>query len=270
MKIKHIIELVRHQSIILIVFSGAIFSVSAGDLLLTCSTPKGDTYEDGTPVSDGECYALVHTAEGATFQGFTADGRAIDPAKSYVALAAGLAKGGRCPPTLSQVLEANAATRTNGVWELFLLDTRAADGQPSGMDANGRLTRVNAWRRVNGRIRAKRGPLVSASAFEEVPADTSAAQLPSGVGVLPANAPQPRITGIRMVDGGVELTVSDTVPYLTYDIDGAAKLQDFGRRSRRVARRAQDGRANGVIRFEVPSYENADAGEARFFKVVRK
>lgn len=242
----------------------------AKDLVFTCSTHGGDAYADGTPVADGECYALVYTEKGTTFQGFTADGRALNPKASYVALAASLAKGGRCPTTLFQVLEANAATRTNGVWELFLVDTRAADGKPAGMGADGRLGRVNAWRRVPGRICAKRGSLMSTGAFEEVAADDSADRLEGGAGAVPAETPRPRITGIRVVDGAVKLTVADTVPYLTYDVDGAVAPHDFGRRSRRMARQPRDGRAGGEITLEVAPQEIAGAGSARFFKVIRK
>lgn len=244
-------------------------TASAGDLLLTCSTRGGDTYADGAPVADGECYALVHTADGATFRGFTADGRAVDPAKSYVALAAPLAEGGRCPPTLFQVLEENAKGREGGKWELFLVDTRGADGKPAGVDGNGALRRVNAWSRVKGRIRAKSGSLTSGASVETA-ADMSAERLAGGAGAVPADAPQPRIAGIRVVDGQVELTVADTVPYLTYDVDGAATPHDFGRKSRRMARKARDGRAGGVITLEVEPAALAGADGARFFRVVRK
>ena len=247
-----------------------VVQAGVGDLALVCSTRGGDTYSDGTPVVDGECYALVHTAEGATFQGFTADGRALNPVQSYVALAADLAEGGRCPPTLFQVLEANAESRTNGVWELFLLDTRGADGKPAGVDAKGALRRVNAWRRVPGKIRAKRGSALAGGAFEAVAADQSADRLAGGAGAVPADAPKPRITGIQVVDGQVRLTVADTVPYLTYDVDGAAAPHDFGRRSRRMARRARDGRVGGEITLEVAPADLAGADGARFFRIVRK
>ena len=187
-----------------------------------------------------------------------------------MALAAGLAEGGRCPPTLFQVLAANAEGREDGTWELFLLDTRGADGKPAGMGADGTLRRVNAWRRVNGRIRATRGSVSASGAFEEVAADVSADRLAGGAGAVPADAPRPRITAIQVVDGQVKLTVADTVPYLTYDVDGAAAPQGLGRHSRRVARRARDGRSDGEITFEVAPQDLAGADGARFFRIVRK
>lgn len=259
-----------NQVVGLILTLGLIGSALADDLLLTGSTRGGDTYEDGTPVADGECYALVHTTADATFRGFTADGRALDPSKSYVALAAPLAEGGRCPPTLFQVLEENARGREGGKWELFLLDTRTADGTPAGADAEGRPRRVNAWRRVKDKIRAKSGSLTSGETVETV-ADTSADRLAGAAGAVPADAPQPRITAIRVLEEGkVELSVADTVPYLTYDVDGAATPHEIGRRSRRVARRARDGRAGGEITLEVEPTELDGAEGARFFRVVRK
>ena len=253
----------------IVLLAGAV-RAGAGDLALVCSTRGGDAYSDGTPVVDGECYALVHTVAGETFQGFTADGRALDPSRSYVALAAGLAVGGRCPPTLFQVLEANAASRPDGTWELFLLDTRGADGKPAGVDENGVLRRVNAWSRVKGKIRVKRGALTGSGTFEAVAEDTSAKRLAGGAGRVPVDVPRPRITAIRVVDGQVKLTVADTVPYLTYDVDGAAAPNDFGRRSRHMARQARDGRASGEITLEVAPADLAGADGARFFKIVRK
>lgn len=256
-----------------IVLTGLVaFSAVAGsqDFLFKCSTSGVDTYADGTRVVDGECYALVYTEKGGTFQGFQADGRARDSMMSYVALAGTVARNGRCPPTLFQVLEENAAARTNGVWELFLLDTRAASGKPAGMSADGRLQRVNAWRRVNGRILAKRGTLTAPGAFEEVAADASPARLMGGTGVPPVDAPKPRITGIRVEGGTVKLTVADTVPYMTYDVKGAATPRGWGRDALRMAREPKDGRADGTITLEVVPRKDADATQARFFKVVRR
>lgn len=241
-----------------------------GGVVFVGSTRGGDTYLDGTPVVDGECYALVYTEKGATFQGFLADGRARDPVASYVALAGALARNGRCPPTLFQVLEENAATRTNGVWELFLLDTRAANGKPAGITADGRLRRVNAWRRVNGRIHAKRGALTSPGAFEEVVADTSPTRLAGGMGVPPVDAPKPRITSICVEGDTVKLTVADTVPYMTYDVKGAATPLDMDHDTFQIAREPKDGRTDGTITIEVDSRKDADATQARFFKVVRR
>ena len=37
------------------------------------------------------------------------------------------------------------AARTDGAWQVCLLDTRGADGRPVGLDSDGRLVRVNRF-----------------------------------------------------------------------------------------------------------------------------
>ena len=245
-------------------------SVMAGmnDLLLVYSTKGVDRYEDGTAVCDGECYALVYTRAGYTFAGFNADGTALDPAGSDVALVAPVAKGGRCPPTLFQVNGDYADLRKNGAWEVFLIDTRDAGGTPTGLDAEGRVVRINAWRRVKGKIRVKK----SDNAFAEVEQAECADALAGGASAVPPTAPRPRITGIRVVDGQVELTVADTVPYLTYDVEGAHEPRGFahGRRRTRRIGRPQDGRANATIKMRVDANAETADGTARFYKIVRQ
>ena len=242
------------------------------DRVFTCSTQGTDRYADGTAVKDGECYALVYTEKGCTFQGFNADGTAQNPEQSYVALAAPLAKDHRCPPTLFQVLGRNAASRTNGTWEVFLLDTRTRDGLPSGLDADGRIRRVNAWSRVRGRIRSKKGGVSSFEKYEDIAEDDSADRIEGGASAVPPNAPKPRITGIRVVDGKVKLTVADTVPYLTYGVEGAHEPHHFNPRCRRARRigQPQDGCASKTITMEVDANAAAEGGSARFYKIVRE
>ena len=261
------------MALIVLLASASVMADANDDRVFTCSTQGTDRYADGTAVKDGECYALVYTEKGCTFQGFNADGTARNPEQSYVALAAPLAKNHRCPPTLFQVLGRNAASRTSGTWEVFLLDTRTRDGLPSGLDAEGRIRRINAWSRVRGRIRSKKGGVGSSEKYEDLAEDDSADRLKGGASAVPPTAPQPRITGIKVVGDKVELTVADTVPYLTYDVEGAHEPHHFNprfRRTRRVARRPQDGRANAPITMEVDAHAATSEGTARFYKIVRE
>lgn len=247
-------------------------SLQAGydDFLVYWSTKGCDRYLDGTPVKDGECYALVYTRPGFSFAGFAADGRAADPAASDIAIVAPVAKGHRCPPTLFQVARAYADERTQGVWEVFLVDTRNAEGQPLGLDEEGRVLRVNGWRRVEGRIKGQQGGMTSVGNFADLATDDSAARLDSGASVLPPDAPQPRITGIKVVNGQVELEVADTVPYVTYDVAGAEAPSHFKKgQGRRMARAAKDGRKGAPIKLEVP-LDPVDPAAPKFFKVIRK
>lgn len=239
------------------------------DFLVYYSTTGNDRYSDGSLVKDGECYALVYTRPGFTFAGFAADGRAASPESSDIAIMAPVAKGHRCPPTLFQVARAYADARTEGVWEVFLVDTRNAEGEPTGLDAQGRVQRVNGWRRVEGRVRGAKGGNSSMANFADLLQDTSAGRLESGASVLPPDAPLPRITDIKVVDGRVELQVADTVPYLTYDVSGAETPAKLKGRKRHLAKSAKDGRAGAPIKLEVP-VDASDPAAPKFFKVIRK
>ena len=84
---------------------------------------------------------------------------------------------------------------------MFLVDTRNAEGEPTGLDAQGRVQRVNGWRRVEGRVRGAKGGNSSMANFADLLQDTSAGRLESGASVLPPDAPLPRITDIKVVDG---------------------------------------------------------------------
>ena len=102
------------------------------DTLISFSTPGPDKYADGSDVLAGECYALVWSADGV-FEGIKADGTTVDPADKVVLLAAVAKQGEKgtyCPPLLYQVDAELAATLANGVYAVYLLDTRvaAADG----------------------------------------------------------------------------------------------------------------------------------------------
>ena len=101
------------------------------DTILTFGTKGADKYVDGTPVLDGECYALVWTPNGSTFGGFKADGTLVSDTDKLIVVA-GVAKGERCPTTLFEISAADAEQYKNGKFALYLLDTRimTAEGKP--------------------------------------------------------------------------------------------------------------------------------------------
>ena len=126
------------------------------DTLISFSTPGPDKYADGTDVLPGEVYALVWSADGQ-FDGIKADGTTVDPADKVVLLAGAAKQGANgtyCPPLLYQVDAELAATLANGVYAVYLLDTRvtAADGAVAvgGVDENGKLKAVNSYGAVSG------------------------------------------------------------------------------------------------------------------------
>lgn len=217
------------------------------DRLMRCSTVGPDRYADGTRVGDGECYALVHTADGRTFAGFNADGTCVSTDSVVVAVAP-VARDGRCPRVLFQVPREFADGHRGGRWELYLLDTRRADGRPAGLGAFGTAARVNRWGVASGKPEGPVGVPVKAA---------RAAAIPPG-------APRPRIAAMRVRDGKVALTVENTVPYLSYGIAGGKTPESVsgpGRGTGTVC----DGDAGRPIVLETET-----TGDVGFYRVVRK
>lgn len=119
----------------------------ADDTLIFFSSSKTspDRYADGSVVMDGECYVLVWSQDGE-FNGFHGDGSPVDP-KDKVILVAPVAEEGHCPPVLFQVSASVAAQLSDGVYAVYLLDTRVTEnGQtiPKGL-TNGRIEIVNGF-----------------------------------------------------------------------------------------------------------------------------
>lgn len=119
-------------------------------LTLQWKTVGPDFYQDGTPVADGEVYALVYTKSGSVFAGFKADGTLVDGAVSELVMALPQAKDGHCVSTLCVLAKSYVSKRTTGTWELVLLDTRRADRRPAGLTETGTPARVNAWGQAQG------------------------------------------------------------------------------------------------------------------------
>ena len=191
---------------------GAAFAAQ-NDALVSFSTKGPDAYADGTTVLDGECYALVWLQNGASGLTVAADGSATG---GEIVLAAPIAKGGRCPSVVFEVDARDMATKyKDGSWGVYLLDTRrwGADGKakPAGT-ANGKVVLVNAAGAVtSAAVR------VVAGKSETVGGVTGAAVASTATSV-PAEAPAPEITGIRVDGANVYVTVRGTVPYLQYGL----------------------------------------------------
>ena len=200
------------------------------DAVLRFSTSGTDRYADGSVVVDDECYALVWSPAGTVFSGFNADGTAIS-ANDRVVLAAPLAKDGKCRDAFFQVPAAEYAELADGEWAVCLVDTRNVYGIPAGVQ-DGRPLRVNRWGLVQSGVQVEE--VSKMTAVTSVPGKKllaatgrtrSSASATSGVraNVLSAvpdsvkdNPPQ--ITDIDVSEGVVRLTVSDTVPFLSYTI----------------------------------------------------
>ncbi len=239
-------------------------SASLDDKVLTFSTPGTDHYADGTPVADGECYALVWSPAGTVFSGFNADGTAASP-QDRVVLAAPVARNGRCPESIFQIPAGEYAELEGGEWTVCLVDTRRADGVPAGAE-NGVPKRVNRWVAIEGGV-----AVTSASSLTAV-LRRSALQPraigATGTGVLattrssvPENAPQPTITAMEVGDGVAAFAVADTVPYLTYTVESSESLDGF--HTDKYADKVDgDTDAEIVLATDAP-------GDCRFFRITR-
>ena len=196
------------------------------DKVLVFSSSGTDRYADGSPVLDGECYALVWSPAGQAFAGFNADGTAASPADRVV-LAAPLAKDGHCRECLFQVPAEEAAPLEGGTWSVCLVDTRTAAGVPAGAE-NGVPKRVNRWCAVEGGVK------VADASAQSVGSTGKPAARGVGGGVrattlseVPASTPSPVITAMEVADGVAAFAVADTVSYLTYTVESSEELGGF-------------------------------------------
>ena len=246
--------------------AGAAAFAEVNDVVLTFSSKGPDKYADGSLVRDGECYALVWQPAGATGAlAIAADGSVVDSTQGEIILTAPVAKGGRCPPIAFQIAASYAAAREGGTWSLYLLDTRtfAADGKVSlAGTANGRAKAVNAAGPVAGAtVKATEKSETLGAAAPQSLAATDVATA-AAASALPADAPQPKVKDIRVEGGLVYVTVSDTAPYLQYNLAAGTDPANLG--EAKAAQNPVNGKSGEDIILVTP----AKSGGA-FFRVER-
>lgn len=184
----------------------------AANTLITFSTPGPDTYADGTTVKDGEIYALVWSADGV-FEGFTAEGQAAG-AGDQVIYKAPLAKDGRCPLTLFQIDSKSECAHDDGVYAVYLLDTRAG---------NGLVTGAAVAKTFGGA--AGTSNIAAAVTDNTVDAEGNPVAVKSGSAALAGDvaAIAPVIKGIKVEGAKVKITVGNILPGLVYEVKGGLK-----------------------------------------------
>ena len=219
------------------------------------SSTGPDKYADGTPVLDGEVYALVWTKAGATFAGFNADGTVVDAENSKLVSSAPIATGSHCPLVMYMLTGANSDLDATGSFSVYLLDTRvksAAGTAVGGDEVDGKtvVTAINATTAVAKTV--KGGDYAAGEAAPAAGAVVSA---------VPADAPNPRITAVEVVGGQVIVKVADTVPYLQYGISAGKTPSKLDQTDLVDGVNGTD----GVLTLIVD-----DPAENRFFKVIRK
>jgi hypothetical protein len=232
------------------------FADGADDAVVTFSTRGPDCYADGTTVMDGECYALVWSADGV-FEGLSANGDPVD-SNDKVILIAPYAKNGCCPEVLFQLPASVATSLATGVYEVLLLDTRVtrADGTtaPNGT-TNGKLKMVNGYGGVSDglAIATTSGGLNAGSV-----AETSGGSVAAAGAKAPAGMAQPRIKHIRVEGDKVFLTVENLPGFMR--VQGGATPSDVGALGSATA---TDGGTQDVILV------TQTTGASGFFRVVR-
>ena len=228
----------------------------AGDATVSFSTRGPDRYADGTTVMDGECYALVWSADGV-FEGLSANGDPVD-SNDKVILVAPMARDGHCPEIVFQLPASVATSLATGVYEVLLLDTRVtrADGTtaPNGM-VNGKLKMVNGYGGVSDglALATTSGGLNAGSV-----AETSGGAVVAAGAKAPAGVAQPRIKHIRVEGDKVFLTVENLPGFMR--VQGGATPSATGALGSATA---TDGGTQDVILV------TQTTGTSGFFRVVR-
>ena len=197
--------------------ASALFAAGVpNERVVNFSTKGPDRYADGSTVADGECYALVWSADGV-FEGIGADGKAKGAGDKVVYIGA-FAEDGRCPLVSFRLAE---GAYEGGRFALWLLDTRVFD--------NGVVTKVG---KKSGVVTSA-APAVEGSVAVVATGTPQTAEGPAGgvAAVQPtvdrADVPAPKITMMsfdRDAEGRelVVLEMSGTVPGVGYVGVGAA------------------------------------------------
>lgn len=217
---------------------------AVNDTLISFSTPGTDTYIDGTAVQDGECYALVWSADGV-FEGIKADGTAVD-ANDRVVLVAPVAKDGRCPDLVYQVDAAKAREMEGGRYGVYLLDTRRVVAGETKVGLNpetGKLDYVKSYATATDAVAAADGGIASAAATKAVDGAAVAAYV---------ELPKP-VVAIEVKTATIKLTVTGMSPVADYWVEKGTEIQ-------KVSEKVADVPADGVVEVE-----KTDA--AAFFQV---
>lgn len=203
-------ETVRHAVAAALALVALAGGAAEGDAWLTFETEGPDAYADGTAVLDGECYALVWTAN-ESFGGLSVDGTP-SVAGDRLIVAAPVARGGRCPETIFQVSRKTAADLAGGTFGVALLDTRvvSAGGATNlAARAGGVPATLNGWGAAAGRV-ALNAPGETGADGAAVAPGAVAGRLAS----VPAGVAQPRILDIRLEGENVLLTVENRGGYV--------------------------------------------------------
>ena len=234
-----------------------------------------DTYADGTPVLAGECYALAWQRTGTAFPGFSAE--PLDPrqpaADFWVACYFPVAEHDPqynwswCPQQVISGIDPYSAT--TGVWTVYLLDTRYLkdDGSVAcGFDAKRESFPrcINAYKALEG-LTGIELKLYPASPFiSPKEAKCQSDQTADQTSYVPTDCPTPQFATINKGNGEVTLSVTNTAPYLAYDISMTNDLAKVHSTTNFVGGAQQGVGGAGVLTWTIP----VGTEKQGFFKVL--
>ena len=180
--------------------------------VVTFSTQGDETYADGTPIADGECYALVWSAN-ETFGGIDANGNA-KVAGDQVLYIGTFAKGG-CQTVVFQIADGYKGI-TGGYFDLWLLDTRVFENgavKSIGKAANGSVIVTHAAKAIEASVKVASG--VAPATVGGIGA------VVAGPTVDLAGIQPPTITQFKVDGDYVVLEMANVMPGVNYSAVGA-------------------------------------------------
>ena len=242
------------------VATAAAFAAAADDTLITFSTKGPDCYRDGTTVLDGECYALVWSADGV-FDGFSADGSTLDASDRVVSIG-NVAKGGCCAVTY-HISSETAKELAKGVYSVYLLDTRVSEGGktvPAGLDDSGKIRFLSGYGEIAAaEVSAAAGETMAKIEEFDFPAGGDK-QMATELATAPEQAEQPKVLGLKVLEDKVVLTIEKKPGYISIQSGADTTASDAATPAYRVI-------ADGENSFEIEVPKSTD-GNGAFFRPV--
>lgn len=234
-------------------------------------TVPEDRYADGTVVKDGEWYALTWQRRGWTFDGFTVDGDPVSPDSCEVLWLWPAAKDG-CLEERSFTFDerGHKSFAEGGRFALYLLDTRKFAAPTVSYDAAGNVASVTTNATLAGTLSVQ--GFAEAAGFiasNGRPFGGTSAGKPFLLSTLDdAYVERPVVTGIRVEDDVVVLTVSSTTDAVVYNAAAGETPEAAMASSAATAQAPVSGAsaAGGTIELRIPRDRQATG---RFFKVIR-
>lgn len=249
----------------------------ANDLNYSFTTNDDNTFADGRLVWPyGGCYALVWITNGYDNVEILANGTLADPSKGTVLKVVARDNTKKSRRAVSYTINAaicEALADKGGTLAVYLLDTRiyGANGATNMATVTDfQVGVVNASKKLAESVAPvpKKLPNGGISPTQITITQTNADSA-TDVTAVPPDTPQPLITGFEVVDDKAYVTVSNTVPYLVYNLAGSTNLQ--GQAERERLDKPQTGILGGELEFVGSTQiEGTTNSHTRcFFKVMR-